>query len=84
MNYERSRRQLGGKRIATNVSLESALVTEARKLGVNISKASMEGLEKAVSQARAVQWLEQNRSALESSNAYVEANGLPLHAMRQF
>ena len=44
----------------------------------------MDGLENAVSEARAARWLEQNRSALESSNAYVEANGLPLHAMRQF
>ena len=81
MNYVRSP---GGRRVATNVSLDSALVREARALGVNISKASMDGLENAVSEARAARWLEQNRSALESSNAYVEANGLPLHAMRQF
>jgi len=84
MNFERSRRHPGDKRVATNVSLDSALVGEARELGVNISKASTEGLEKAVSEARAARWLEQNQSALESSNAYVEAHGLPLHAMRQF
>src|SRR5213075_2996937 len=84
MNYVRSRGHPGGKRNPTNVSLDSALVREARELGVNISKASTEGLEKAVAEARAERWLHENRSALDSSNAYVEAHGLPLQSMRQF
>ncbi len=69
---------------ATNVSLDSALVAEAKALGVNISMASASGLERAVKQARAERWLEENRQALESSNAWVEANGLPLAKYRLF
>ncbi len=68
----------------TNVSLDAALVEEAKELGVNISLASAWGLEQAVKKARAERWLEENSDALESSNAWVEANGLPLAKYRQF
>lgn len=70
--------------VATNVSLDSVLVAEARALGVNISRASALGVAKAVAKARAAQWLEENRSSLDSSNAFVNARGLPLRAFRQF
>lgn len=69
---------------ATNVSLNAELVAEARALGVNISQASARGLEQAVAAARAQRWAEENRAALESSNAFVEAHGLPLQSLRQF
>ena len=68
----------------TNVSLDAALVAEAKELGVNISLASSLGLEQAVTTARNERWLEENRAALESSNAWVEANGLPLAKSRLF
>ena len=68
----------------TNVSLDAALVEEAKELGVNISLASAWGLEQAVKEARAKRWLEENIEALESSNAWVEANGLPLAKYRLF
>jgi antitoxin CcdA len=78
------KRAPGRRTVATNVSLDPALVAEARKLGVNISQASAAGLEKAVSQARAERWLEENRSALHWWNAYVAEHGLPLKNLRQF
>ena len=68
----------------TNVSLDSALVEEAKALGVNISVASARGLERAVAEVRAERWIEENRAALDASNAYVEANGLPLWGHRLF
>jgi antitoxin CcdA len=68
----------------TNVSLDAALVDEARALGVNISQASARGLEQAVKQARSEQWLAENKAALEASNAFVEKHGLPLARYRQF
>lgn len=68
----------------TNVSLDVALVEEAKALGVNISLASARGLEQAVKEARGKRWLEENMEALESSNAWVEANGLPLEKYRLF
>jgi len=68
----------------TNVSLDAALVEEAKALGVSISQASNRGLEDAVKKARSERWLEENRDALDSSNAWVEANGLPLARYRLF
>ena len=71
-------------RKATNVSLDVALVEEAKELGVNISLAAAWGLEQAVARTRAERWLEENRAALDAANAWVEANGLPLEKHRLF
>ena len=64
-------------RKATNVSLGSTLLVEAKALGINISQAAEAGLARAVAERRAELWLQANQEALESSNAYVEANGCP-------
>jgi antitoxin CcdA len=84
MNIEPdSRRSKGGARArATNLSLSAALVDEAKALGVNISLAAASGLEQAVAKRRAEQWMEENAAALDSYNAYVERNGLPLEKSR--
>jgi len=68
----------------TNVSLDAALVQEAKALGINISQASSWGLEQAVKKARAEKWLKENQEALESSNRWMESNGLPLEKYRLF
>jgi len=81
MNY---RQRLRGKSIPTNVTLDSGLVAEAKELGVNISRAAAAGLETAVAEARTERWLRENRGALHSSNAFVEAHGLPLKNLRRF
>jgi antitoxin CcdA len=72
------------QRRATNVSLRADLIDEARKLDINISQACEKGLEQQVKTARAAAWLEENREAIESSNAWVEKQGLPLARYRQF
>lgn len=69
---------------ATNVSLDAALVAEAKALGVSISRSANEGLEQAVRKARAAQWLEENAAALEAYNAHVAEHGLTLERYRQF
>ena len=71
-------------RRATNVSISPELLDEARGLGINISRAAERGLAHAIAEQRAVVWLEENRAALESSNAFVEAHGLPLARYRGF
>lgn len=68
----------------TNVSLDASLVAEAKELGVNISLASARGLEDAVKEARGKRWLEENMGALEASNEWMKANGLPLAMYRLF
>jgi antitoxin CcdA len=68
----------------TNLSLDAALLTEAKTLKVNLSRAAEEGVRSAVVAAKAKQWKATNAAALRSSNSYVEKHGLPLDGFRQF
>ncbi|MBP2299344.1 type II toxin-antitoxin system CcdA family antitoxin [Azospirillum picis] len=63
---------------ATNVSINSDLLEQARAMGINVSRACERGLADQITELRHKCWLEENREALDSSNAYVEAHGLPL------
>jgi antitoxin CcdA len=69
---------------AANLSIDASLLREARTLDINISRAAEEGIAKAVADAKSERWRAENRQALQSSNAFVEANGLPLERYRQF
>ncbi|WP_066702738.1 type II toxin-antitoxin system CcdA family antitoxin [Sphingobium amiense] len=71
-------------RRATNISLDTALLAEAKALGVNISRACEKGLADQIRISRAQRWREENRDALASSNAHVEREGLPLSRHRAF
>ncbi len=72
------------KRRPTNLSLDSELLSEAKALGINVSRSAEVGIAEAVRRSKQNEWLKENAAALESSNAYVEANGLPLDQYRQF
>jgi len=71
-------------RKATNVTLDAALLHEARTHGVNLSRAAEDGLRAAVESARKEAWQRENRAMLEASNRWIETNGLPLEAHRLF
>lgn len=71
-------------RKATNITLDAGLLEQARGLKINISQASEEGVSRAVAAKQAAMWLQENQAALDSSNAYVEQNGLPLDKHRKF
>lgn len=68
----------------TNLSLDGALLSEAKALNVNLSRAAEQGVRAAVTAAKTEQWKAENAAALRSSNSYVEKNGLPLDSFRQF
>lgn len=68
----------------TNLTLDQGLLKEARSFGVNLSQAAETGLRQAVKEAKAEHWKKQNATALQSSNAWVEENGLPLQKHRAF
>lgn len=68
----------------TNLSLDNTLLKEARERGINTSRSAEAGIAEAVKRRGQQQWLEENADALASSNAYVDANGLPLARHRQF
>lgn len=68
----------------TNLTLDPMLLTEARAFGVNLSQAAESGLRRAVAAAKAEAWQRENATALTSSNAWTDAQGLPLDQYRQF
>ena len=71
-------------RKSTNLSLAAELVEEAKALDINLSRACEAGLEAALREERKRRWKEENRAAMEASNAWVAENGLPLARYRQF
>lgn len=74
----------GPGRRPTNVSLSREHLAVARELGINISQACERGLRETIAEARAAQWLEENRQAIEAYNRYIEEHGLPLEDLRLF
>jgi antitoxin CcdA len=79
-----NRRQDDGPGRATNVSLNEALVSEARELGINVSRACEGGLESEVRRERTKRWQQGNEAGFEAWNSYVERNGGPLATYRKF
>ncbi|MFN7031170.1 MAG: type II toxin-antitoxin system CcdA family antitoxin [Sphingopyxis sp.] len=62
----------------TNVTLPADLVSEAKRLGINVSQACEAGLVDEVRKMLGEEWKRENREAMESSNEYVRKHGLPL------
>jgi antitoxin CcdA len=69
---------------STNVSLNENLVAEAKELGISVSAACEVGLAAAVKAERDARWKQENQAAIESYNAWVRKNGVPLARYRQF
>ncbi|MCF6322252.1 MAG: type II toxin-antitoxin system CcdA family antitoxin [Rhizobiaceae bacterium] len=68
----------------TNLSLDSSLLEDARKLDINLSKAAEAGLKEAVRKSKSEQWKKENAAALKGANDWVKTNGLPLEKYRRF
>ncbi|MBB3385033.1 MULTISPECIES: type II toxin-antitoxin system CcdA family antitoxin [unclassified Rhizobium] len=71
-------------RKAANLSLDEKLVSEARGLKINISRAAEDGIARAIKVERERLWLMENAEAIEQANSYVEKHGLPFGKYRQF
>ena len=71
-------------RKAANLSLDEGLVSQARELKINISRAAEDGIAKAIKAERERLWRIENAEAIAASNAYVEKHGLPFQKYRQF
>jgi antitoxin CcdA len=68
----------------TNLSIDDSLLREARALNINLSRAAENGVKAAVREAKTNRWKSENADAIESSNVYVDQNGLPLEDFRRF
>jgi antitoxin CcdA len=71
-------------RRSTSLSLDRALLDEARALGVNISRAAEAGVADALRIARARRWQAENAEALEAYNDLIARDGIPLAGFRKF
>lgn len=60
--------------------LPRRLIEEAHRLQVDVAGRTEEDVRKDVRAA----WMDENRNAIEASNAWVEKHGLPLAKYRQF
>lgn len=65
-------------RKAANLSLDSALLAQARELDINLSRAAEDGIAKAVKAGRERRWLEENAEAINAHNEHFAKHGLPL------
>lgn len=68
----------------TNLSLDTELMSQARDLKINLSRAAEDGIERAVKAERERLWRIENAEAIRLENEYVEKHGLPLAKYRQF
>ncbi|SFI55746.1 type II toxin-antitoxin system CcdA family antitoxin [Aerobium aerolatum] len=71
-------------RKAANLSIDAALLAEAKALSVNVSRAAEAGIAEAVRREKARAWQEENREAIEGWNRYFEEEGLPFSEYRGF
>jgi len=69
---------------ATNITLSSDVLTEAKALGINISQACDQFLRDLVRRERERRWQEDHAEFIAAYNRTVESAGLPLDEWRGF
>lgn len=60
---------------ATNLSINTDLLRQAREAGINLSQVMEERLAEILAERRRAQWQAENREALESYNRRIAAEG---------
>lgn len=68
--------QAGYPKRAANLSVNAALLDEAKALQINLSATLEKALEVEVRARRRERWLEENREAIEGYNVWVAENGV--------
>ena len=69
---------------AANLTLNSELLAEAKRLKINLSATMEKALEKEVSQRLKAEWQEQNAEAINACNELTEKHGLFSDSYRVF
>lgn len=69
---------------ATNLTLNTEVLAEAKKLGINISKACDAFLESLVRQEKERLWKLENAKFISEYNQITDEEGLPLDKWRSF
>ena len=71
-------------RAKVNLSFDPDVVSEARALGLNMSRLAEDAVARAVKVERNRKWVEENREALDAYSREIGRDGLPLERHRQF
>ena len=69
---------------ATNLSLNSELLAEAKRLNINLSATMEKALEREVNARLRDEWIEQNAGAVKSCNKLTDEHGLFSDSYRKF
>jgi antitoxin CcdA len=69
---------------ATNITLSSDVLTEAKALGINISQSCDQFLRELVRNERERRWQQDNANFIAAYNQTVTDEGLPLDSWRSF
>ena len=64
------------KKKAVNVTIDPELAAEARAAGLNVSGVLNRALRTELQARRETKWRDENKAAIEESNAEAERNGL--------
>lgn len=68
---------MSSARRSANVSIDAALLDEAKALDLNLSRAGEAGIRAAVKAEKERRWLEENKAAIEHYNRWIAENGMP-------
>ena len=72
------------KKKSANLSVDSKLLDDAKRLNLNLSQVFEAGLDLAIRQKQREAWLRKNQSALDAYNDYVEKHGVFSNGLRSF
>jgi antitoxin CcdA len=69
---------------ATNLSVNSDLLSKTRALNINLSATLERALREELAKRKAAQWADENRAAVTSYNEFVEQHGCFGDEFREF
>jgi len=69
---------------ATNLSVNSDLLSKTRALNINLSATLERALREELAKRKAAQWADENRAAITSYNEFIEQHGCFGDEFREF
>lgn len=69
---------------ATNLSINSDLLSKAREMDINLSSTLEQALAETLKERQRTRWLAENRQAIQAYNAEVEEKGVFSDGLRSF
>ena len=78
------RRKQGAVKKSANLSIDAGLLSQARRLKINLSRTLERRLAEIVRESQAKKWLKDNQAALEEYNDHVQRHGAFSDRLRRF